>query len=230
MIDKILDIIKHNFTGIVILIVALMYFGGCGPNKGNGQLISSDTTRRTVQEQQPLVILPASTPTPINVSYPINLPPNYQAVIPDSTIQGLVAQVTQLNGKMTTLAIDYYTERSYNDSIQLKDTAGNRVGVVNLAQLVRENRIQSFKPSYQLSFPHTYTNVTNNYKADPKNQVYFGGGIQSSIQATGSPQVNLGVMFKNKKDLVFNTYGTYNPSSGEAGIGFSIYKKIKLGK
>ncbi len=230
MINKILlelwDFFKKNFAILAIgVIFLLLYPKGCNSSQPKD---THDTTTVTTQQPQPIVIMPPYQPTQSGQTIYIPLPGNAQGVIPASTMEGLIAQVKDLSTRIEQLGTQYYATKHYADSIELKDTAGLKVGVVQLKQTVSENTLQSTQPTYQLSFPHTITTITNTVYPKPKRQVYIGVGVESLLNSRTVQGVDLGLLFKDKKDNVFGLAGTYDIPSRSPGIQFSIYKKIHL--
>lgn len=220
--------IKLNFKWMLLVVVLLLLFSrGCF-NSFLPQKPTSDTTTRVIQVPQPIIINPPYQPQQSGQTVYVPIPSNNQPVTPATDIAGLTQQVVQLNSRIDNLAKEYYAIKHYDDSIQLKDTAGNRVGVVNLKQTVSENTLKETIPSYQLSFPHTITTI-NNY-AVPRNQVYIGGGFQAGLKGTGFTQVNLGLQLKNKRDQMFGGAIGYDLKSKQTGINISYYKLITIKK
>lgn len=180
------------------------------------------TTTNTVYVPQPPVYVKEYVPVPSSSQAPIILPPQYQNLPTDTA--GLKALIADLAKK-------YYTTNTFNDSIQLKDSSGNRVGIVNLEDQISENVFKLRKPSYTLNFPHTTTTNTITVTNPPKFQVLVGGGV------TGNQKnfVNggyLGFGFRNKREQVYllnlgaeRSDGTFIPSASVA-----TYLPIKLGK
>ena len=215
---EIWNFINKNFVVIAALVVFFFWHTGCGTKVYVPQN-TPDTTHNTVQVPQPIVIMPQYPPQQHgNTVFPINIPPQYN---PSQDLAKLTEQYNEL-------VKQFLATKTYKDSIQLKDTAGNRVGVVDLTQVVSENTLKSTQPTYQLSFPHTTTTITNTIYPKPKNQVYVGIGVESLINSPNFKQVDLGFMLKNKKDNVIGLSGFYDLQQKEPGIRVSYYQKIKL--
>ena len=227
--SEIWSFIKLNFKFLLVATVLLvMFLGGCfdrfAPQKPT---IISDTTSKTQYVPQPIIINPPYVPQQNGSTVYMPIPGYNQPVTPGKDIATLTGQVMELNSKIENLAKDYYAIRHYSDSIQLKDTSGNRVGVVNLDQTVSENILKETRPSYQLTFPHTTTTITNTIS---KNQVFFGAGVQSPLSPMKFNEVDLGLLFKNKREDILGIGGTYNLPNAAPGIRISYYKLIKLRK
>lgn len=213
--QHIIDIFKHNL-GIILIggLFLLFWFNGCGGRGGDNPKNTHDTTTRTQQVLQPIIINPPYQPTQQGQTIiPVNIPAQYNA---SGDIAKLTAQYTDLVNK-------YLSLRNYSDSITLKDTSGNRVGVVNWNGQVKENTLSSFQSSYQLYFPHTTTTITNTIYPKPKNQWFFGGAI-------GSPDlsIDLGLLLKNKKDNILQLSGGYNTVTGKPEIKIGYYQKLSF--
>lgn len=213
--------LKTNWISILVLVLFLWVIfkpSGCGPVIGGKS--GNDTIRvetKTEQVPQPPVYIPMYIPQQTGATnYPVVIPQNYQ---PSGELASLTKQYNEL-------VKEYLATRTYKDSIQLKDTAGNKVGVVNLNDVVSENQIKSREPSYQLNFPHTTTTITIREPYKPKGQLYIGGGIQgnTTLPVNG---INAGLLYKTKKDRIFNVtagiqhYGTIVPA-----FGINSYWKI----
>jgi hypothetical protein len=226
--NEIWDIIKRNF-GIILVgtVFIIMYFSGCG-GRGGGETTKSDTTSKTVTVVQPIVVNPPYTPQQQGNTVYVPIPQSAQGVIPASTIEGLVAQVKDLSSRIEALGQQYYAVKHYEDSIQLKDTAGKRVGVVNLKQTVSENTLKSTQPSYQLSFPHTITTITNTVYPKPRNQVFAGGSVSTLFNNPTFQMADIGVLLKNKKDGVVALSATYDFPNNSPGARVGFYKIIRL--
>lgn len=212
------EILKNNL-GILIVGIAFLiyYFSGCGKNTSNPNN-TSDTVRTTTQVLQPMIINPPYQPTQQGQTvFPINIPSSYNAS----------ADIAKLTAQYNELVKNYLATKNYQDSITLKDTAGNRVGVVNLKQVVSENTLKSTQSAYQLAFPHTTTTITNTIYPPIKNQLFIGANGSSTV---GNPQVSLGLglLLKNKKENIFQLGVGYNLGNKQPQISLGYYTKIKL--
>jgi hypothetical protein len=223
------EFFKVNFKWLILAMLFLYFYGkGCfqKPEFGQNITINNDTTK--TQVPQPIVVMPEQKPQQTTINYPSQVPQHYAPTVPASTFDELVSQVTTLNGKIEELSMELYAMRTYNDSIILKDTAGTRVGIVNLEQGVSENKLKYTRPSYQLSFPLTRITTTITKKESPKNQVYAGVGFSVPIKSLSIQGVEGGLLFKNKRDNILGLSGLYNLQNRETSVRLSIFKKIKL--
>lgn len=209
------EFLTKNFMGIIVLVLAAIIYLQRGNNDATGTQ-KPDTTTKTVYITQPPVYIPMYVPAPSNSQTPIIIPPNYK---PSEDSQKLLEQYKELVNK-------FLTQNTYKDSIELKDTAGNKVGIVNLEDVVSENVIKSRKPSYQLNLPHTTITIREPYKL--KNQVYIGGGVLGNQNQLISG-AKAGIFLKNKKDQL---YGVEIQKQIGVPITYStaMYWKLRLGK
>jgi hypothetical protein len=215
------DILKNNL-GILIIGIAFLifWFGGYGKNTGNQKPDTHDTVTTTTQVLQPMIINPPYTPQQQgNTVFPINIPAQYNAS----------ADIAKLTAQYEELVKNFLALKNYKDSITLKDTAGNRVGVVNLDQVVSENTLKSTQSSYQLYFPKTVTTITNTIYPKIKNQWFLGAQGSSTV---GNPNINLGLglLLKNKKENILQLGVGYNLTNKQPQVFLGYYQKIRLGK
>ncbi len=217
--QHLIDIFKHNL-GIVLIggLFLLFWFGGCGKGGGVQRPDRHDTTSTTTQVLQPMIINPPYTPQQQGQTIiPVNIPAQYNAS----------ADIAKLTAQYNDLVTKYLSIKNYSDSITLKDTAGNRVGVVNLEQVVSENTLKSTKPSYQLYFPHTTTTITNTIYPKIKNQWFIGGSVGSSLNSNNL-SIDLGLLFKNKKENVLQIGVGYDLGSGRPEVRLGYYQKLSF--
>jgi hypothetical protein len=217
-----MNFIRTNWLGLIVifLFVWLMFKpSGCGP-KAPWERNGNDTIRSETRVEyipQPPVYIPQYIPVETSTSYPVVIPADRQA----ST--DLAALTKQYNA----LLKDHLAVRNYKDSIQLKDSSGNRVGIVNLNDNVFENRLGPRNVDYTLNLPHTTTTIT--LREPPSRQMFIGGGLTGNTKAPVNG-VNLGLMYKNKKDRLFGASAGFQEYNGQFVPQFQIstYWKIKL--
>lgn len=215
--------LRSNWLAVLAIALFLWLIlkpAGCGPNiggKGGRDTVRVET--RTEYIPQPPVYIPQYVPVQGRTQAPIVIPQQYQ---PSADYATLVKQYNELANK-------FLSSNTYIDSIPLKDSLGNNVGVVNLEDLISENQIKLRKPSYQLSFPHTTTTIT--LREPPVRQLYVGGGLAggSSSLLNG---VDVGLVYKNKKDRLFELKGGFRTFNGQfyPEVQLSTYWKIRLKK
>lgn len=222
--------LKREALLLLLVVVGLIYyFGGCRKS-ANTPKNTSDTTSKTTQNPQPTIIMPAYPPQQSGGVVYLPIPQSSQGLIPASNLADLTNQVKDLSTRIEELGKAYYAVKHYGDSIQLKDTSGTRVGVVKLDQTVSENTLKSTQPTYQLSFPHTITTITNTIYPKPVNQVYVGVGVESSITVPSFNQLDLGLLLKNKQDNIFGFGGYYDLHTKQTGVDLHYFKKITIKK
>lgn len=217
--------IKNNWISILLLLVFLWVMfkpSGCGPDLPWEKQPTRDTVTSTVYVPQPPVYIDRYTPIQSGAT-------SYPVIIPDS--RQPATDITALTKQYNELIREFLASRTYRDSIQLKDTSGRRVGVVNLVDVVSENKIQSREPNYQLSFPHTTTTITIREPYQPRNQLFIGGGLTGN---TVSPVngVNIGLLYKTKRDRIFNVTAGGQAYDGRLvpQFGLSSYWKLSFKK
>lgn len=216
------NFIKTQFIAVIALVVFLVWIftGGCG--KGSSKPTSDTVTHTsTVYVPQPPVQVPVYIPVASGNTQPVVIPSQYQPNT--ANLEALLKQYNELVTK-------YLTVRTYTDSVQLKDSSGNRVGVFHNNDIVSENEIKSRAPSYQLTFPHTTTTTVITNTNLPKRQLYWGLGL-TSIPPTLVSGGHVGLLYKDTKDHVYTLYGGGMILPGRPVtpyVGLSYYTKIVI--
>lgn len=213
--------IQQNLLSlIVIAILIILTLRGCKDGSffgGNNKPQKPDTihTSHTEYVQQPPVIIPQYIPTQTGSQQPIYIPSQYK---PDTSVNGILRQYNDL-------LLKYLSRNNYNDSIVLKDTSGNRVGVVSIQDQISENKLVSRKPSYNLNFPVTTNTTVITKYAPQKWQIYLGAKIEGSkIQPLSA--AGLGMLYKSKKDAIWGVDGKYD--FYQNGMTYSLSRYFKL--
>lgn len=112
------EFITKNFLGIIVIILAvILYFQRCNNDATSPQKPDTVTTVQYIP--QPPVYIPQYIPIPSQSQTPIVIPPNY---LPSEDSKKLLEQYKELVER-------FLTQKTYKDSIELKDTSGNKVGV-----------------------------------------------------------------------------------------------------
>ncbi len=210
-----------NLMILIALAVFMIWWIGCGGREAfvKGGQNTSDTSTNTVQVPQPIIVIPPYQPQQSgNTVFPINIPSQYNAS----------QDINRLTEQYNELVKQYLAVKTYKDSIQLKDTAGNRVGVVDLTQIVSENTLKSTQPTYQLSFPHTTTTITNTVYPKPKTQVFVGVSAESLINSPKLQQLGMDLLIKNKKENVISIGAVYDLPNKSPGVRVGYYQKIQF--
>lgn len=207
--------IKDNLLQLII-IAGFLLFGivTCKRGMWSGNAPKTDTVVKTEYVQQPPVYIPQYIPQQTSSQQPIIIPQQYQPS-QDGTV--LIKQYQELVNK-------FLAQNTYKDSVILKDTAGKKVGVVNLEDVVSENQIKSRKPSYQLQFPVTTVTITK--QAPEKAKFYVGASIAGSQQNIFN-QAGVGFMYNSKKNALWGVKASYN---FQQGISYELSRYWKIGK
>ena len=112
--------------------------------------------------------------------------------IPDTNYKGLLKQYEAL-------LVLYLTKNIQKDTLKL-----NKFGYVSITDTVYKDMISSRKYDYHIKYPEVTNKITFH-----TNQLYLGGGVQGNRYNLVN-QVNVGLLFKTKKDRIFG-----------ASVGFS---------
>ncbi len=214
------EFLTKNFLGIlgfILLLIIIFHdnFKGFRDRWQGREPARIDTVSdRTVQVQQPQIIVVPMPGNQVSSTQPIIIPPQYQ---PNTDIKELTRQYEEILKKH--LAVN-----RYKDSIELKDTAGNKVGIVNLNQTVSENELKEIAPDYTLNFPTRTITLQQPYK--PRNQVFYGGGLTGNTSQPLDGAL-IGIQFKNKQDNIFGAHIGIRPADGLKGqFGVTYYRKF----
>jgi len=195
--------------GVLVVFVLLQNKGCVG---GNGSQQKSDTliVSDTVWSVKDSLIY--SKPKPGKIIYDsvfIEGKPQYQA---DTNYAILKMQFDTLVKNHTALVI-------YNDSVKL-DT----LGYVSVTDSLRENKIIGRSWQYNYKIPYVTKTVTINNYAKPKNQVYIGGGVNTT-QTFRLQSADAGLMLKTKSDKIYGLK-VGSDLNGNLLYGFQVYWKI----
>ena len=136
--------------------------------------------------------------------------PGDTVFIPDSNYDKLKLQYELL-------AKNYATRNIYRDSVQL-DT----LGFIVLTDTLQYNKVQSRFYEHNYKLP----TVIGYVQTQPRRQLYIGGGI-SVDKGFGLSNLQMGLLYKNKKDQIFGVQ-TGVSQDLTPYVGVSSYWKIKL--
>lgn len=217
-----MDWIKKNILQLLLIgAVALLFLQRNPFGKADSYESKRDTVHSIQYVQQPPVIIPQYIPIKDGVQAPTVIPQDY---IASSDYKELLKQYQDVVNK-------YLSTTTYKDSIELKDSTGKKVGIVNLEDKISKNEITSRKPNYQLTFPHTTTTITVTEPYKPKNQLYVGGGITGNQQSPVNGAY-VGLLWKNKKDQIYSINTGILTMRGivKPQFGVSAYWKLKFKK
>jgi len=196
--------VKDNFLSLIILFLVFILFFSKGKETTAPKVIK-DTVwvyKDSIIYSKPQVI------KTISILYK-DRPKEY---LPDTNYASLVLQYNKLVDK-------FLDSNIYQDSIKI-----DSIGHVYVKDTVSNNLLKGRSYSYSLKYPiiNTYTTIP------PKNQLYYGGGVNGNpLEIINS--VHLGVILKTKKDRIVGINAGLN-SQGTITYGVSSYWKIKLKK
>ena len=218
-----MDWVKKNILSLIIIALFVAYGLSLKTCNFLGQQSASkaDTifSSHTEYIPQPPQIIPQYIPMPSSSQQPVFIPQQYK---PDTSINGLMRQYIDLLNK-------YLVKNNYSDSVVLKDSAGHRVGVVNLEDQISENKFVYRKPSYQLTFPVTTNTVTIINPAKKRNQLYLGGILEGSTKSLLN-SAGIGLLFKTKKDAIWGVNAKYQFQNQAINYELSRYFKLSFRK
>jgi len=134
--------------------------------------------------------------------------------IADTSYEGLLAQYDALGDK-------YFSRNVYKTPFKL-----GVYGDATVIDTIVANKIMGNNISYNIKIPIVTNTITIKEPYKPKNQVYFGGGINGN-QSSLINSVEMGFLYKNKKDQIF---GIKAQQSFTYGLSFGVnsYWKIKF--
>lgn len=98
------------------------------------------------------------------------------------------------------------------------------IGYVHVTDTVSKNVITGRTYKYNLKYPIITNTITIPEKK--RNQFYYGGGLQGG-NINALDQINAGLLFKNKRDQIFNATVGLN-AKGRVIYGVNSYWKIKI--
>lgn len=207
-----MEYFSKNFINFVTLfIVALLLIERCNekPITPQEPVIVRDTVYVTVsgtQTSQPQ--LTSSIPIPIEK---ITKEIKY---LPDTNYNKLLEQYNEL------LSL-YFTKNIQKDTLKV-----DSIGSLFVTDIVYQNLVLNRKYSYNFKYPVITNTIT--IPPTPRNQLYIGGSLEGNPNSIIN-QVNVGLLFKNKKDQIF---GGYVGTNKDLDLMYSIqsYWKIKLRK
>ena len=115
----------------------------------------------------------------------------------------------------------YLSKNIHNEKIKI-----DSIGYVEITDTVTKNLIKGRKLSYDLKYPIITNTIT--LPAVKRNQLYIGGGIQGN-PITPINQVDVGILFKNKKDQIYGGFGGID-INGQFQYGVKMYWKLSFRK
>lgn len=121
--------------------------------------------------------------------------------------------------KFTTLSNDFYTKRTYKDTINLKEL-GNII-VVDTVWMNKLHGKRKYIENYKI--PTIIKTITKPLPA--KNQLYIGGELMLSTNSLGTFVPS--IIYKNKKDQIYK-FSVGVGIDGQISYGVGTFWKIKL--
>lgn len=206
--------IKKNLISLIIilliLIVIVQRFSSCG-GQNKQPIVKSDTVThfyynyiKDSGQSKPIFIKgQRDTVLESSVEY-----------IPSQDYEELVQQFQEL--KQELLAKNIYANKIKIDTF----------GFVEIKDTIQQNKIIGRGFINNLKIPIKETIITNTVSIKPKNQFYIGGSL-SGNKTNYINAIDLGILFKNKKDQIIGVKGGLDVT-GNWNVGVQSYWKIKF--
>lgn len=132
--------------------------------------------------------------------------------LPDTNYAKLVKQYQEVVSQ-------FLAKNETKDSLKI-----DSIGYVHVTDTVSKNVVTGRSYKYSLKYPIITNTITLPEKK--KNQFYYGGGLQGG-NINAIDQINTGLLFKNKRDQIYNITVGLN-SQGRIIYGVNAYWKISL--
>jgi hypothetical protein len=189
-----------------LITLALYQWKGSTHSEGPDTLVIRDTTwlkyDSLIVKKVPVI---KEIPKPYEV-----LVKEYQA---DTSYPKLKKQYEQL-------AKDYATKRIYVDSVNV-----GKFGHIKITDTVSENKLAKRTTKDNFKIPVVKETVTITKYAEPKRQLYLGGGVNGNA-GSGIRSFEAGLLYKTKKDQLYGVKAA-TTVDGITTFGFSTYFKLK---
>jgi hypothetical protein len=186
--------------------LALYQWKGSNDHQGPDTLVVHDTTW---QIHDSLIVKKVKVKQEIPVPYEV-LVKEYQA---DTSYPKLKKQYEDL-------AKDYAAKRVYVDSVNV-----GKFGHIQITDTVSQNKLSKRTTKDNFKIPIVKETVTITKYADPKRQLYLGGGINGST-GSGIRSIEGGLLYRTKKDQIYGVKAT-TTVDGITTFGVSTYFKLK---
>lgn len=186
--------------------LALYQWKGSTHSEGPDTLVIRDTTWL---KHDSLIVKKVKVTKEIAVPYQV-LVKEYQA---DTSYPKLKKQYEQL-------AKDYATKRIYVDSVNV-----GKFGHIKITDTVSENKLAKRTTKDNFKIPVVKETVTITKYAEPKRQLYLGGGVNGNA-GSGIRSFEAGLLYKTKKDQLYGVKAA-TTVDGITTFGFSTYFKLK---
>ena len=96
--------------------------------------------------------------------------------------------------------------------------------VLTVLFMVQQNKFLGRSYITNVTIPEKTITITNTLHPKPTRQFYIGGGI-SGNKTSLINSVNVGLLYKDRRDRIFGIGASYN---GQINYGVQSYWKIKL--
>lgn len=211
-----MNYVKSNFLSLVVLLAMVlfffMFFKGCftqSQQATDTKTSKSDTVYSIAQSAAPIpaqpIVIATQQPSPAQTN-----------TIREIIYKNDTAAINEILTK-------YFSKNAYTNVLKI-DT----IGTVQVSDTISQNTIVGRSYTYNLRYPVITNTVTIDHPYKPVNAVYIGAGV-SGTQLDLVSAFKAGLIFKNKKDNLFEVNATVNKGlSLGAEIGF--YKKISFRK
>lgn len=206
---------KDKTLGLVIiaLVGILAFQRGCfngnSEAKGPDTLVVHDTTW---QEHTKIVVKDVPVIHEIPVTREV-LVKEYQA---DTSYPKLKAQYEAL-------VKNYASKRVYKDSVKV-----GTFGHIEITDTVSENKLSKRTAKDNFKIPIVKETMTITKYAEPKRQLYIGGGINLN-SGPNVRSAEAGLLYKTKKDQIYGTKINIGVD-GTITYGFNMYYKLNFKK
>lgn len=212
--------IKNVIIGVLVVIIIILGVKACHKQPDlvvtHTDTVSSVNTIHDTIPQKPVYI-------------PIYIPGNVTNIPQDPEYTGDPSlDYGELIDQYYKLLDSLYSTNYTQDQIILRDSSGKNVGIVNISDSVRQNRIMDRAVDYKLAFPRSITTITNTITKDievKKNKFLIGGGL------VGNPNdiisgLSADLLFQNKKSGIIGA-GVIVDKDGK--LNYTIHKYWKIG-
>lgn len=198
--------LKFKDILIVVLILGLFIRGEF--RKPPEARIETKTTVQEIHHDTVIVKQPIVTQTIVEK----NIPTKY---IPSKNDDTLKKQYGEILSEFS------------NKNIYVDTTKVDSIGWIRVEDTVQYNKILAKKISYDIKEKIVTTTITIHEPYKPKNQFFIGGEVGGTTQGSIN-ELELGLLFKNKKDRILGIAGGYDFGQNSPLIKLKYYQKIKL--
>jgi hypothetical protein len=195
---------------VLIALLILREFGCRGRGSGNpGKADTVIVWDTTWQKYDSIVVKKV----PVKIIIHDTLPPEFY---PDPMYDSLKVQYQEL-------AQEFLAKKIYVDTLKVPQLKGLFI----VSDTVKNNSLIGRKWSADYIIPVVKETITITKEAEPKAQVYVGGGL--SVSGITLNSVQTGLLYKSRKDHMLGAYAGVD-LSGKLSYGIQSYWKINLKK